>query len=103
MQPTKIKTPFLINFFFHILLILPPLAVFAIYEAVDAKTTPTAWTCRIEWEDGFFKEIQPSPCTWYFPMFTKQEIAHLQRKKESRFIYYITYIKELNFYINNQY
>jgi len=76
-----VSTPFLINLFFHIILIVPPLAVFAIYEAVDAKTTTSIQTCRIEWEDGFFKEIQPSPCTRYFPLFTRQIIRDMERNE----------------------
>jgi len=77
-QKVTIKTPFFVNLCFHILLLIVVVPM-AIITAEYANATPTAQTCRIEWEDWFFKEIQPSPCTRYFPMFTKQEIARFNK------------------------
>jgi hypothetical protein len=74
-----IRTPLLIQIFFWMWMIVPILIITTIYSVIDANATPTARECRTAWEDGFFKEIQPSPCTRYFPMFTKQEIARFNK------------------------
>lgn len=77
MYSKKIRTPAKINTMFHILLLLVAVPM-AILTAEYASASPSIKTCRTLYYDSFFMQIQPSPCTRYFPMFTRQMIRDME-------------------------
>ena len=77
-QKQTIRTPWKVNalFFLLILIFAVPMALFT---AKLANATPTARECRTAWEDGFFQRLEQSPCSWRFPIFTKQHIREMEQ------------------------
>ncbi len=81
MQNITIKTPFIVQLSFLLLLLAPPVIFFALYEVWNAKTISPRGDCRKEWEDGFFERIDPSvqkDCWKRFEYFTRFEIQRME-------------------------
>lgn len=85
MHSKTIRTPFLVNLFFHIFLIAPILVGFAIYGVIEANATTYKEYCRTAWEDGFFQKIEPGVqkvCGKKFEFYTRQEIRRFNLKNK---------------------
>ena len=72
-----VRTPWRITALFFLMLLLA--VPMALITAEYANASPSATQCKQMYYDSFFKEIEPSPCDWRYPIFTRQHIREMEQ------------------------